>query len=146
MEKTQLEELFSGLQKLKKISIMPEITGILTPSEFMILHLIKCRSKEAEGVKISDIAEHLLISKPAVSQIINVIEEKGYVERITTKSDRRVVYVRLSQTGSELLDKAMMKSYIIAAELMEKMGEEDINTLIRLVNKLYLAAEEYKKH
>lgn len=143
-----MEKVFESLEKIKKVNIISEIIGELTHSEFMIMNLIHCNSKEdvADGVQISTLANLLMISNPAVSQMINIIEDKGYVERITTKTDRRIVKVRLTDSGKKLLEEALQSALKIAREIFEKMGEEDTNILLKLLDKLYLIADEYKKN
>lgn len=143
MDNGNLERIFHALQQFQKVNLFSSVVCGMTHSEFMIMRYIRLNSMD-EGVKITTIAEKMEISKPAVSQMINVLEEKGYVERVTTKADRRIVYVKLSQLGNELLNATFEKCCTAATEMIEKMGEEDVRTLIRLINKLYLIAQEYK--
>jgi DNA-binding MarR family transcriptional regulator len=96
-------------------------------------------------VKTSLLADHLMISNPGVSQMLNVLETKGYVERSTNKNDRRVVYVKLTEYGRELLGKELGSITEILSNIFDKMGEEDVFKLIELINKFYVIAKEYVK-
>lgn len=145
MEKTNVEKIFEAMHRLKKISFTEEMIGNLSHSEFGMMNLIKHNTEEGKGVKISTLGNLLRISNPAVSQMINVLENKGFVERITTKSDRRIVYVRLTKDGEVCLEEALQSCYKGANEILGRMGEEDIQTLLRLLDKLYTIVEEYKK-
>jgi DNA-binding MarR family transcriptional regulator len=145
MESTNVEKIFQAIHRLKKISFTEDMLGSLSHSEFAMMNLIKHNAEEGKGVKISTIGNLLKISNPAVSQMINVLEDKGYVERITTKNDRRVVYVQLTKTGEGNLEEALQCGYKAANEILGRMGEEDIQTLLRLLDKLYFIVGDYKK-
>jgi len=47
-------------------------------------------------MKISDLSEKLGLSNSTVSGIIDRLENQGFVERIRSKEDRRVVYVNVT--------------------------------------------------
>ncbi len=94
------------------------------------------------GVKTSEITKDLCITKPATSKMLNIMEEKGYVERISNKSDRRVVYVKLTTEGEDFLKKENMKFEMLTHSLVDKMGEEDMKSLINLLNKLSNVMDE----
>jgi DNA-binding MarR family transcriptional regulator len=91
---------------------------------------------EEAVVTISTLSEYLAISKPAVSQMVNVLEDRGYVERITTKNDRRIVYVRLTEAGELSLEKALQHLMKVLDEIFGKMGEKDTIKLLELLDKL----------
>ena len=56
-----------------------------------------------EGRPIRAIAEELSISKQACSQIVNLIEDAGYLERIPSAVDRRSKVVQLTERGRSLV-------------------------------------------
>ncbi|AHM57995.1 transcriptional regulator, MarR family (plasmid) [Peptoclostridium acidaminophilum DSM 3953] len=130
-----MQKFQKSTANLKNIIDMPR-------SEFMMLKLIKANTKDNDGVTVSMISELLEISKPAVSQMINVLEEKGLVDRITTKKDRRVVYVKLTDAGVQSLKKAMESYMTNINGIFEKMGEEDTAEFLRLLEKFYIIASE----
>lgn len=136
MDLSNAEKILQTMQKFQKISIGSKMMGEMPRSEIKMLKLIKMHTTEASGVTISTLSEHLAISKPAVSQMVNVLEDRGYVERITTKNDRRVVYVKLTEAGELSLEKALQAVMKILTEIFGKMGEDDTKTLLELLDKL----------
>ncbi|MEG0377994.1 MAG: winged helix DNA-binding protein, partial [Eubacterium sp.] len=68
-----------------------------------------------------------------VSQTINILENAGYVERITTKKDRRVVYVNLTQKGQDFLKNAPRKMLDLLDKAIIKMGIEESTHFIHLM-------------
>jgi DNA-binding MarR family transcriptional regulator len=143
MDISNAEKIIQTMHRFQKISINSKIMGEMPRSEIKMLKLIKFNSTEAAGVTISTLSEHLTISKPAVSQMINVLEGRGYVERITTKNDRRIVYVRLTEAGEQSLEKALQSLMKVLNEIFGKMGEEDTKTLLALLDKLCIITSDF---
>ncbi|MGL5329185.1 MAG: MarR family winged helix-turn-helix transcriptional regulator [Peptostreptococcaceae bacterium] len=96
-------------------------------------------------MKTSELSKCLMITKPAVSKVINGLEEKGYVERMTDKSDRRVVYINLTETGMKILEEENKRFEIFTQRVIEKMGEDDTEEMIRLFKKMYDSILEIEK-
>ncbi|HEY8909557.1 MAG TPA: MarR family transcriptional regulator [Desulfosporosinus sp.] len=139
------EKIYQAMQKFQKLGVTSKFAGELPRSEIMMLKMINLDTSQNEGVTISTLSERLEISKSAVSQMINVLEDKGYVERITTKNDRRIVYVRLTESGEQSLEKSLQSLLKHLNQVFDKMGEEDTETLLELLNKLYIIVSDYKK-
>jgi len=108
----------------------------------MMLKMIKLHSAATEGVTNSTLSELLEISKSAVSQMINALEDKAYVERLTTKNDRRLVYIRLTVSGEQRLEQQLQALLQRMAEIFDRMGREDTEDLLRLLEKLYLIVSD----
>jgi DNA-binding MarR family transcriptional regulator len=138
---SKTEKLFGALKKFRKLSMNFRGSGEIPHREIMMLKLIKAHSGE-EGITMTTLSEHFEISKPAVSQMINGLEDKNMVERITLKSDRRIVYVRLTELGEETLAKSFQEMHNKLNGYLEKMGEEDIETLVSLLDKLHRIMSE----
>jgi DNA-binding MarR family transcriptional regulator len=59
-------------------------------------------------VSVSELAERLHISSPAVSQMIDKLSIDGYVKRESLRSDQRVVAAALTDIGREVLGRALV--------------------------------------
>ena len=77
-----------------------------------------------------------------VDEYKKFLEEKGYIQRSSNKTDRRVVYVKLTEEGKLYLEEQNIKFKNFTCKVVEKMGEEDTDNLIRLFDKLYNIIEE----
>lgn len=141
MTASRKQELMEALHKLKRAARFNVTKGGLSKGECYLLQQIEKRNRETEdgapGVRISDLSAHAHMSKPAVSQMLNVLEEKNMVLRIMTKDDRRVVYVALTQDGQAALDRFFHLADAAMDRMISRLGEEDTDLLIRLVNRLY---------
>ncbi|WP_418791838.1 MarR family winged helix-turn-helix transcriptional regulator [Phosphitispora sp. TUW77] len=132
------EKIYQLLEKFHKLKQNKKTSGDLPRSGFIMLKKIRMNSSENEGVTISALSELLQISKSAVSQMINYLENKGYVNRIITRSDRRLVYVMLTESGEQYLNKEAQYFMQGMAQIFAEMGKEDTEELLRLLEKLYL--------
>ena len=146
MENNNAEKIFQILQKFHKINIQKKPFGELPRSELMMLKKIKMNSTETDGVTISALSEMMMISKSAVSQTINTLEDKGYVQRSTTRNDRRLVYVQLTENGKQCLTKELQSFLQGLDAVFAEMGDADTRELLRLLTKLYSIASESRLH
>ena len=70
--------------------------------DMMILHGIIHLNPEGM-IKMSQIKDHFHVSPAAVSQGIRSFEQQGWVERVILDSDRRSVYIRITEKGRALM-------------------------------------------
>lgn len=145
------KEFLNSIAKIKKLAHREKQSKDFYPMMLITLKTIKmdCENNQDQenyyGMKTSDLTNVLCITKPATSKMLNLLEEKQYIERSSNKNDRRVVYVKITKDGDEFLKNQNKKFENLTCQLIEKMGEEDIDNLIRLFGKLYDAIEELQK-
>lgn len=144
MENDQIRQLMKVMQRIHKSNQTVKVETGIPHSEYAVMHAIACRPRadEQEGITITEISEAVLISKPGVSQVVNALEERKYVERITTKKDRRVVYVKLTEEGQMALNRMRDAINERILVILEKMGEEDSAMLLKLLDKFSLIMSE----
>lgn len=154
---TNGHELFQAFHRIKKSSmgrIHKNLIHNLKPHEFFMLSTLKkllAKQEQDEtdnqtiippGIKVSELSRVISISMPGVSQTISTLEKLGYVERIASNKDRRLVYVNLTEAGRKLeadVSKSCNQIYDEAANLL---GEKDTQCLIHLLNKLTVAFDQ----
>lgn len=86
-----------------------------------------------QGVTMTEIQNHLFMTKPAVSQTLNAMESRGLIRREIDPRDRRKITVTLTEAGKEF----QRKNHEYADRVMEltlaRFGEENMRELIRLL-------------
>jgi DNA-binding MarR family transcriptional regulator len=103
----------------------------ITMEQFQVLRHIK------RGVKSqAEIAEQLMVSRPAISQVIDLLVEKGLVTRVQSTSDRRYSVLELSLTGQELLTSIYNKNRQWMAEKMANLSDQDLQIVIQAIKLL----------
>lgn len=148
-----VKEFFSVMEVTRKINYKhfhnSDNKGPLTLSESMMLCCIndyvkiqKEKNQSLLGLKASEISKQLKTTKPATSKMLNILEEKGYIERITNKVDRRAVYVNITEAGIKVLQDQRDKNVKLMAKILQRMGEDDIKNIIMLMKKMNSIMEE----
>jgi len=57
-------------------------------------------------IRVSDLAKKMYLHPATVVGILNRLETRGFIERIRTTDDRRVVHVTLTEQGKEIVRKS----------------------------------------
>jgi len=150
------QQLFKSFHRVKRSSMNrlnhKRFNG-LKPHEFFMLITILNRysalktEHEANGLpippglKISELSRCSEISMPGVSQIITNLVKQGYVKRITTDMDRRLVYVNLTEKGAALEKEYSQSCFQIYDDAAAILGTKDTTSLISLLDKLSTALD-----
>lgn len=136
------EQLYEVLMNLK--SIQSEIKSKmhkhfkdieLTGPQGMLVFIVN----KHKSLKISELSEKLGLSNSTVSGIVDRLEIQGLVERVRSKSDRRVVNVTLT----DLMKKKLLSHEDILTTLMtnalSQATKDEIDTIasgLSILNKL----------
>lgn len=144
LEDNMVRQLMQSMDMMKKLHMHKMDIFGLSKGEFRMMMSILDSEKATGkcGVMVSDLSLQHDISKPAISQTVNILEKKGLVERCADESDRRVVRIQLTEKGHEVLAKAQIAMLQFVEKVVGKLGTEDTQTLIRLFNRLYQVLEE----
>ncbi|MGL4606134.1 MAG: MarR family winged helix-turn-helix transcriptional regulator [Eubacteriaceae bacterium] len=157
---TNGQQLFEAFSKIKKSTFFHFQKGILKnlkPHEFFMLTAIADSYDEVlksaqsmnisppPGVNISEISRFTCISMSGVSQTISNLVKHGYVDRITTEKDRRLVYVNITTKGRTLKNSISKKAFIFYEKAAEILDPEDSKTLVNLLEKLVDSFSQIEK-
>ena len=94
------------------------------------------RWTKLEKVSQKDIEEFYHISNPTVTGILNRLEQKGYIRRVISESDKRVHYIESTEKALEL-EKAVQRSVkLIEAKLVEGLQPDEKEMLFILLEKV----------
>lgn len=126
----------SGIRKLAFSFLEDEMckTGIkdVPPSFGDILYII--HSLGAGYVK--DIVERSYKDKSTISNIINQLVNKGYVEKVQDENDARRVKVKLSKAAKTYVEEMSKISDNLQIRLFGNMSKEEMEILFLLLNKV----------
>ncbi len=85
---------------------------------------------------MGDIASELLINVSTLSIAIKKLEKKGFVRRLRTVEDRRVVRIELTERGDEALAYHEKFYLDLAEEAMANMDEAEKKAHLKLMERL----------
>lgn len=137
------ERFFLAVLRMKKIAACFPKTSDMQTSELAVMYKASegC-SRDESGFMVSDIQKSLHISKPAVSQVLNGLEKKGYIVRSIDSGDRRKIIVTLTQDGEGALQDAVRCHNEVVNQVFSQFGEDNARLFIQLVNRLMDTLEE----
>ncbi|MDF2857132.1 MAG: transcriptional regulator, MarR family [Neobacillus sp.] len=104
----------------------------LSITQLHYLHVIR----ERTNTTITEIAEIFGVQKSTVTVTVNKLLQCGFIEKITSKSDLRVVYVSLTEKGKEVIELEDQGYRQFAAYILAMLDEEEQSTFTFLLNKV----------
>lgn len=151
--KSKIIDAFQRFHQSQRKPFVPKIEGISQNDFFLLHHLMTCLKQKEEllgkkderlGIQISVLSLAANMSKPAVSQALNSLEDRGLIERFSCKGDRRAVYVTMTDKGTAIMAQGW-KTFISLMDCVEKkMGEENTEKLVELVEQFINIMDEVR--
>lgn len=143
--KTDAETILEKMVRIKRLNMFSLFTDTLSQSEFMLLRLTQYLEREGTPPSTAMLGAQLGISKPAVSQMVNSLEDKGLVRRYMSKNDRRLSFIAVTEQGEGELQGIYQGMNRVGADVLARMGSDDLQTLLSLLDKLYQIISSYKE-
>ncbi|MHB0859224.1 MAG: MarR family winged helix-turn-helix transcriptional regulator [Anaerolineae bacterium] len=85
----------------------------LAPGQFQLLMVLSCRP-----INLSNLAETLEVSLPAMSNSVSTLVERGWAKRVKDPTDRRRVLVTLTPEGQRVLEDIRCRAEACIARLL----------------------------
>ncbi len=89
------------------------------------LHVMHLLDRHGE-LPMSRLAETLDVSLSAATGLVDRVEERGFVERIRVPSDRRIVLVRITPAGRQMLDDVEVLRAGIIGRVLDELDEAQL--------------------
>lgn len=135
--KAKAEEFFETIVKRKKSLIeIPRNCSQGETGALLYLTFVK------DGITSSELAEILNVSLPRIASLLNSLESKKLVKKLTDREDKRKTIVNITDVGKELVLSKKDEAINRITKVIEKLDEEDINEYIRLAKKIGKIMEE----
>jgi DNA-binding MarR family transcriptional regulator len=146
LESSTAQKLLKAFMQFRKTGWHEKKIAGYNPSEFKVLITIKHGTEEKNDMKVSEISQKLHVTPPTVTQIINVLEKDGLVERSTDTEDRRAVKIKLTQAGMEVTEQAKKAFFETFSGLIDYLGEEESEQLANLLFKVHQYFNQLNHH
>ncbi len=91
------------------------------------------------GTRLVDIAEINGMTKQAIGQIANEIEELGYIKRVPDPHDGRAKNLVFTDLGAQLIQDSIVAVEEVKQEFSQLIGEQKIDQLESLITELEIA-------
>ena len=117
-------------------------------SQFNDLSITEMHTIEAIGMykkkTSSEVAKELSITVGTLTVAINNLVKKGYVERLRSEDDRRVVKLGLTKKGKLLFRVHQHFHREMVKNILKGMEQEEEQALLRALKNLHDFLQEYK--
>jgi len=115
--------------------------GMMRPplSREFVLMLV---ARKPEGIHQKEISEQMRINPSSVSELIDKLEDDGYLERRTDPADRRATLLMLTEKGAARAAEVEDERSARIGKLFETLSEAEKKTLDALLIKLIGAEQE----
>jgi len=126
---TLVRELTTAYQAIQSCEAHHLKRYRLTPAQADVLCALGCRP----GMSCRELAETALVSRGSLTGILERLERRGLLCRTPSREDRRVMMVRLTESGEEVLAKIEPSRM---TELAQRFDRLDARKQTRIVNAL----------
>ncbi len=86
-----------------------------------------------EGIAQKDLAEKMHVAESSVGRLIDRLERDGYVERVRSQEDRRVVTLELLPEGKKLIQELLPIGETFNNDLIAGIDENDLMAYERVL-------------
>ncbi len=138
--------MFDACYQAKRTrEMLPPLPKGVMPSYIQYLDAIQMLEKEKEHVKVSDVSGALNLPRPGVTRTIKEMEMKGYLRKLASSRDGRVVYISVTEKGKELSQKYDQQYFDALSPYMNEISEEEAECMIQTIEKFYRIMCERKE-
>ncbi|WP_333593445.1 MarR family transcriptional regulator [Anaerospora hongkongensis] len=104
----------------------------LSITQLHYLHAIK----ERTNITVTELAELFGVQKSTVTVTVNKLLQSGFIEKLTSQDDLRVVYVSLTEQGKKIIELEDTGYRQFAASILAMLDKEEQATFTYLLNKV----------
>ena len=122
-------------RKINQFHRENEVEDVTPMHEWILSYLFWHRD---EPVYQRDIEREFSITRSTVTNILQLMERKGYIKRQSVPQDARLKRLVLTEEGALLHEKTMHSLHQTDEYVAGLLTEEENTELLRLLNKLYL--------
>jgi DNA-binding MarR family transcriptional regulator len=118
-------------RSMRERSHFVKASGLSMPQFGILMHLYY-----SNNCGISNLGEHMDISAPAASQLVDRLVQHGLVERTEDPHDRRAKQLALTPKGRELIETSLTARTSWVDELVKSLKPEDYDQVATTMTKL----------
>ena len=147
--KSYLSQIFEMLRKRDEIFVI-EKNVRFNKTELRLLSEVVGAKTTGDRVISTQLASRLGITRSAVSQIVNRLEEQGVLNRVAADDDKKIAYIEISDSVFQMYKEEILKCHVIVNGIVKEFGEKKFEQLSVLYNDFMelvsRKVEEIKKH
>ena len=138
MQRDKIKKVMDACYLAKRVrDLLPKLPNGVTSTRIHYLDTIRKLELKTANVKVSDISDELGLPRPGVTKITKDMEKLGLVEKKAAKTDGRVVFIKITVSGKDLVDKYVDQYFGELSAELDDISDEDADNMIATIEKLY---------
>ena len=130
-------ELLQKLSQCRLAAFFNDVDLLQKGSCFVLAYL----KQSNEEVIAGDLAKELRVSTARIAVLLKKMEKNGLILRYNSASDARKTVVKITPKGTAYADQVREQLLSKAELLIEKVGKQDLDELIRIFWKIKAALD-----
>ncbi len=99
---------------------------------------------EQYGTPVTKIAPRMGMEPNSLSRVLKALEKKGAIYKRKDKTDKRKVYICLTEYGIDLREVAFNRLFDFESSISKKVTSENINAFFEVINVIPQVVEEFR--
>ena len=113
----------------------------LNVSELRILRVLR----EQGSSPMNRFCAETMLSQPSITGLVDKLEERGLVERVRSREDRREVLIAITEKGNQTYSKGMELHGQFVEKALSALEDDEAKSLVSLLKKLADASDAVVK-
>lgn len=132
-------ESFKALVNASSSAHLKKVMGMTVRQSSAMSRLHLLMKDEPQGIALKVLAQHMQMTVPAASLLVETMVNKGFFERNPNPNDRRAVCIRLSEKGCELIASVCAEYDRRLIELGSEITQDELQACLSVAEKLHNA-------
>jgi len=132
-------EMMKSMTQVLVIRAAQQTDVKLTAPQFGLLFAI---SEEKEEVILKDMAEKMGKDKSSIMRMIDLLEKKELVRRVSDRYDRRKNQLLLTKKGERFIVEFRKIESLLNNELLEGLSDIEIQSFYKVVNQIKVKSDQ----
>lgn len=128
-----LDSFYEAGRVLDYLPLLPEGVNI---SYIHVLDSVQTLSLKNKFVRVSDVSKDRNLPLSGITRTVKEMEKKGYIKKVTSDEDARVVNLSLTEKGMELYTVFVKIHQTELAKILKDVSEEKLLITIETIYKI----------
>lgn len=117
-----IEDFRASMGELKCMGSERMVRLGISMSQLHVMHLLDRHGE----LPMSHLADMIDVSLSAATGLVDRVEERGFVERVRVPNDRRIVLVRITDAGRQMLEDVEILRIGIIEKVLDQLDEAQL--------------------
>lgn len=104
----------------------------INATEFSVMEFLYSKGEKS----IQEIRDRILLASGSATYVVDNLERKEYVRRIVNQNDRRVTYIKLTETGEDLINDIFPTHKKNTKKIFNDLTNEELIILKEILKKI----------